>query len=211
MARLKKVVQYLTSNKTKSLAPGESEESQFVRLPAHSPEVVHCDDLNAIILEARRSPYHYSIAQVEPGLHYLASYGTIPEELKTLTGKPPGSLIISFTNQLKYGGLGYYPFALSIHDTEAWYDFCSARLMLCVFVETKAIQDKLSRHGVHFEITGHWDQYPFILKSDEIGGKPRETRVGGHIFGRLFYEFVSLDWLLDESLYWHDRDSGENS
>jgi len=71
-------------------------------------------------------------------------------------------------------------------DTEAWYDFCSGKLMLCVFVETKAIQDKLSRHGIKSEITGQWDQYPVILTGDESSGKPGETRVGGHFFGRLF-------------------------
>jgi hypothetical protein len=83
--------------------------------------------------------------------------------------------------------------------------------MLCVFVETKAIQDKLSRHGIKSEITGQWDQYPVILTGDESSGKPGETRVGGHFFGRLFYEFVSLDWMLEEFVYWRNHDSDEES
>jgi len=135
---------------------GETQEAEFVRLPVHCPEVDYRDQLNALISDARRNTHQYSMVQVEPGLHYLASYGARPEALSTLTGKLPGSLIVSFINELKYDSLGYYPFSLSICDTEAWYDFCSGKLMLCVFVETKAIQDKLSRHGIKSEITGQW-------------------------------------------------------
>jgi len=210
-AKLKSMVHYLTYNKTKSIPVRETQEAEFVRLPVHCPEVDYRDQLNALISDARRNTHQYSMVQVEPGLHYLASYGARPEALSTLTGKLPGSLIVSFINELKYDSLGYYPFSLSICDTEAWYDFCSGKLMLCVFVETKAIQDKLSRHGIKSEITGQWDQYPVILTGDESSGKPGETRVGGHFFGRLFYEFVSLDWMLEEFVYWRNHDSDEES
>lgn len=200
-AKLKSIVDYLTSGKTKRIPIGETQEAEFVRLSAHYPEVDCLDHLNALISDAHRNTHQYSMVQVEPGLHYLASYGVRPEALRTLTGKPPGALIVSFINELKFDGLGYYPFSLSIRDAEAWYDFCSGRLMLFVFVETKVVQDKLSRHGIKIEITGQWDRYPIILTSDESGGKPGGTIVGGHYFGRLFYEFLSLDWMLEEFAY----------
>jgi len=199
---LRDIVLYLNSGKSDKFHAVGGHEGEFIRVPTHGPESNHMDDLNAMIASARRSPDRYSLVEVEPGLHYLATYVADPKVLSTLSGRPPGSLIISSINQLKYNGIGYYPFSLSIYDPRDWYDFCSGKLMLVVAVETKAIEDKLSGHGISVKITGDWATYPVTLISSKGSGeKTSESLVGGHLFGRLFYEFLSLDWMLEEIIY----------
>jgi hypothetical protein len=208
-SKLRDIVLYLNSGKSDKFHPVGSHESEFIRMPTHSPELNHMADLNATIALARRSPDRYSLVEIEPGLHYLATYVADPEMLSTLSGKPPGSLIISSINQLKYNGIGYYPFSLSIYDPRDWYDFCSGKLMLVVAVETKAIEDKLSSHGILVKITGEWNMFPIELSGKVSGAESNNSLVGGHFFGRLFYEFLSLDWLLEELIYRYNQDRTE--
>jgi len=128
-----------------------------------------------------------------------------------LLSKPPGSLIISLINELKYSGLGYYPFSLSIYEPTAWYDFYSGNLMIIVAIDTKVIEEKLSREGISIKLTAEWDRFPVELTS--LGSKAgNKSLIGGHFFGRLFYEFLSLDWLLDEMVYrYHHDDATEEN
>lgn len=204
-SNLKDIVLYLNSGKSDKFHAVGGHEGEFIRMPIHGPELNHVNDLNATIASARCSPDQYNMVEVEPGLHYLATYVADPKALRTLSGRPPGSLIISPINELKYNGPGYYPFSLSIYDPRDWYDFCSGKLMLVVAVETKAIEDKLSSHGISVKITGDWGSYPVRLTSKGSSDKPSESLVGGHFFGRLFYEFLSLDWMLEELIYRRDH------
>ncbi|MBA7651490.1 hypothetical protein ES703_59309 [subsurface metagenome] len=144
--------------------------------------------------------------EIEPGLYYGATYVADRKVLGTLIDKPPGSVIVSFTNELKYSGLGYYPFSLSIYDPEAWYEFCSGKLMLLLVVETKVIEDRLSSHGISVKITNGWTKFPIELTDIEAVEGANKSLVGGHFFGRLFYEFLSLDWLLEEMIYLYHQD-----
>jgi len=152
-------------------------------------------------VSVRSSPDHYGSVEVEPGLHYLATFIADPKALSTLRDKPPGSLIISSINELKYNGMGYYPFSLSIYDPADWYDFCLGKLVLIIAVEMKTIKDKLASHGISVDITGDWGTYPITLTSSGVNKEPSKSLVGGHFFGRLFYEFLSLDWMLEEWIY----------
>jgi len=200
-SKLNDIVDYLRSGKSDKFDAVGGLEGEFIRLPIHSPELNHRDELNSLIASARCSLDHYSSVEVEPGLHYLATYIADRKALSTLTDKPRGSLIISSINELKYNGMGYYPFSLSIYDPVDWYDFCSGKLMLVIAVETKTIKDKLSNYGISVNITGDWGTYPIILTSKGTDEGSSKSLVGGHFFGRLFYEFLNLDWMLEEWIY----------
>jgi len=205
-SELENIAEYLTSGKSDKLRAIAGIEGEFTRVAIHGPEVDHRDRLNSIISCARGSVDKCCMEEIEPGLYYGATYVADRKVLGTLIDKPPGSVIISSTNELKYSGLGYYPFSLSIYDPEAWYDFCSGRLMLIVAVETRVIEDKLSRHGISVKITGEWNRFPMELTGKVSGAESNKSLVGGHFFGRLFYEFLSLDWLLEELVYRYHQD-----
>jgi hypothetical protein len=129
--------------------------------------------------------------------------------VRTLVNKPPNSLIICLVNELKYSGLGYYPFSLSIYDPNAWYDFCSGKLGIIVAADTRVIEEKLSCEGISLKITAEWNKFPVELTGlgSNAGNKNNKMLVGGHFFGRLFYEFLSMDWLLDEVIYRYHHDN----
>lgn len=205
-SKLENIAEYLTSGRSDKLRAIGGVDGEFIRLPIHGPEVNHRDKLNSIISTARGSPDQCCMVEVEPGLHYGATYVADPKVFASLIGKPPGSLIISSINELKYSGLGYYPFSLSIHDPEDWYDFCSGRLMLIVAVETGALEDKLSQHRISVTITGEWSRFPIELSGSGSGTELNKSLIGGHFFGRLFYEFLSLDWMLEELVYRRNHD-----
>jgi len=206
-SELENIAEYLTSGKSDKLRAIEGIEGEFTRIAIHSPEVDHRGRLNSIISRARGSADKCCMEEIEPGLYYGATYVADRKVLSTLIDKPQGSVIISSINELKYSGQGYYPFSLSIYDPEDWYDFYSGSLMLIVAVETRVIEDKLSRYGISVRITGEWNRFPIELTDIEAGTGSYKSLVGGHFFGRLFYEFLSLDWVLDELIYLYQQDS----
>ena len=207
-SELENIVNYLTYGRSDKLPYIEADVQ---RVATHGPETDHRDQLNCIISRAHRSIGKYCLEEVELGLYYGATYVANTDMFGPLLSEPPGSLIISLINELKYSGLGYYPFSLSIYEPTAWYDFYSGNLMIIVAIDTKVIEEKLSREGISIKLTAEWDRFPVELTS--LGSKARnKSLIGGHFFGRLFYEFLSLDWLLDEMVYrYHHDDATEEN
>ena len=202
-SELENIANYLTYDRSDKLPYIEGDVQ---RLVTHCPEIDNRDQLNSIISRAHRNKTKYCLEEVELGLYYGATYIANTDMFNLLLGKPPGSLIISLINELKYSGLGYYPFSLSIYEPSAWYNFYSGNLMIIVAIDTKVIEEKLSREGITIKLTAEWDRFPVELTSlsSDAGNK---SLIGGHLFGRLFYEFLSLDWLLDEMIYRYHYDN----
>jgi len=207
-SELENIANYLTYDKSDKLPYIEGDVQ---RLATHGPEIDNRDQLNSMISRAHRGKSKYCLEEVEPGLYYGATYVANTDMFSLLLGKPPGSLIISLINELKYSGLGYYPLSLSIYEPTAWYDFYSGALMILVAIDIKLIEEKLSREGISIKLTAEWDRFPVELTS--LGSKTgNKSLIGGHFFGRLFYEFLSLDWLLDEMVYrYHHDDATEEN
>lgn len=207
-SELENIANYLTYDRSDKLPYIEGDVQ---RVATHGPEIDHRDQLNSIISRAHMSTSTYCLEEVEPGLYYGATYVANTDMFGPLLSRPPGSLIISLINELKYSGLGYYPFSLSIYEPTAWYDFYSGNLMIIVAIDTKVIEEKLSRQGISIKLTAEWDRFPVELTGlgSNAGNK---SLMGGHFFGRLFFEFLSLDWLLDEMVYryHHDNATAEN-
>lgn len=202
-SELENIANYLTYDKSDKLPYIEGDVQ---RLATHGPEINNRDQLNSIISRAHRSKSKHYLEEVEPGLYYGATYIANTDMFSLLLGKPPGSLIISLINELKYSGLGYSPFSLSIYEPTAWHDFYSANLMIFVAIDIKLIEEKLSREGISIKLTAEWDKFPVELTS--LGSDARnKLLIGGHFFGRLFYEFLSMDWLLDEMIYRYHYDN----
>jgi hypothetical protein len=205
-SELENIADYLTHNKSDKISKVYGE---FQRLLIHSPEINHRDRLNSIITNAHGSTSKYCFDEVESGLYYCATYVANTNILSPLVNKPPGSLIISSINQLKYSGLGYYPFSLSIYEPDNWYDFYLGKLMIIIAADTKVIEEKVSRQGISIKITGEWNKFPIEITDLGSDGRNKSNKslVGGHFFGRLFYEFLSMDWLMDEIIYRYHHDS----
>src|SRR5919202_95084 len=94
----------------------------------------------------------------------------------------------------------YYPFTLSIRNPKALYEFYKGRLNILVMVNANVIRRKCLAMGfdVEFLADENWMFRLRRLSDAENGGGG--IRVGRHIFGRVFAEFLSLDWFLNEMM-----------
>lgn len=178
------------------------------RVLIHSPEIHHMDELNQVIKRAISSPTGFCLEQVEHGLYYGATYLKTENFVNALTQiagvRNSNKFIVCYVNELKYSGIGYYPFSLSIYDPNAWYAFCSGQLMVTVLASLEVIEDKLQSHGLYLKFDFRQD---FALEITNIDPNSIGTHlVSKHFLGRLFSEFLSLDWLLDEIIYQSNTD-----
>jgi len=201
-SELENIANYLTYDRSDKLPYIQGDVQ---RIAIHGPEIDRRDQLNSIISRAHRSTSKSCLEEVEPGLYYGATYVANTDMFGPLLSKTPGSVIISLINELKYSGLGYYPFSLSICEPTAWYDFYSGNLMIIVVIDKKVIEEKLSRAGISLKLTAEWDRFPMELIG--LSSNDGKALIGGHFFGRLFYEFLSLDWFLDEMIYRYHHDN----
>ena len=196
MDKIQTICDYLSKDKTEHLY---GMDGDFHRIPLHSHEVHHREKLNSIISTALKNGVGYE--EVEEGLHYLVSTGAIPNASDLPKSKCYRTGIISFVNEIIYNNAGYYPFTLSISDPEALYEFYRGCLFIVVLVDYGVIRKKFSSQGLEAEILSDKDCILEIRNVDQTEGDWRYHRIARHLFGRLFAEFLSLDWLLQDISY----------
>ncbi len=174
-------------------------DGDFQRFTIHSKEVNHIDKFNSIVASARVSTGKYCLGEIENGLYYGATYVEDDHMLDPIIKKRPGKLIVSMANEWKHSTVGYYPFSLSFRDSDAWYDFCCGELIILVAVDYEVIQQKLLSAGLSMKYNPHpdWSSESY-LEISNTKPNPGFTKllIGGHYFGRLFTEFLSLDWII---------------
>lgn len=193
---LNRISSYLYYDKTDRLY-GVSGDFQRLEIP--SLEVNHIDRLNSILISASKSENKSCLEEVEDGLYYGATYSRDIHMFDPLFKSRSGKLIISMANEWKYTTVGYYPFSLSIRDPNAWYDFCRGELIIIVAVDRELIQRKLLSEGFSLaqDPSPDWYSDSYLhISSVRPNTKFQEFQIGGHFFGRLFSEFLSLDWII---------------
>jgi len=174
-------------------------EGDFQRFPIHSQEMNHMDKFNSIVASARSSTGKYCLEEIENGLYYGATYVEDDHMLDPIIKKHPGKLIVSMLNEWKYSTTGYYPFSLSFRDSNAWYDFCRGKLIILIAVDYEVIQQKLLSAGLSMKYNPHpdWSSESYLEVSNVKSNSAfTGLLIGGHFFGRLFTEFLSLDWTI---------------
>lgn len=204
LAKARKLTNYITNDETDSLY-GINGEWQRVSL--HSPEVHHRRLLNSLIKDALENQNIY--AEVEDGLYYILLSRFKPEILQLVSTKCKGKPIFSMANDYKYNFSGYYPFALSIYDSEAWYNFCYDKLIILVVVDSATIEKKFNTQGLSVELLSNEDWAMDITNLKRTQDELEYLKVSRHLLGRVFAEFLSLDWLLQDIIH-HMKSSDGN-
>jgi len=195
LTEARRLTNYLTKDEADNLYGVKGE---WQRTSLHSQEVHHRDLLNSVISNAVKNGTSY--AKVEDGLYYVVSKKFHPEILDLVSRECKGKPIISIVNDYKYTCVGYYPFTLSIYDSEAWYNFCCGKFVIIVVVDSGVVKQKLRSMGLGIEF--HFDQ-EFVMDIADLeraSGEVSCIKVSRHFFGRIFTEFLSLDWVLREIL-----------
>jgi hypothetical protein len=134
---------------------------------------------------------------VEDGLYYYVDTETGGGKLKDLAQIVKGSPIVISLNEYQFVP-GYYPFILSINNPYALFEFYRQRLNILIIVDFDTIKQKLYSSGldVKWENDDEW-----IFSISSTTGENREfgpMKVGHYYFGRVPYEFLSLEYFLRE-------------
>lgn len=189
-------------------------DGDFRRYTAHSKEMNNLDRLNSILTSAKVNARKCCVKEVENGLYYGATYAEHDHMLDPIVRKRPGKLIISMLNEWKHATVGYYPFSLSFRDFHAWYDFCRGELLVFVAVDFEIIAEKLLSAGlsVKWNPNPDWSSESYLEASNvKAGATFEKLLIGGHFLGRLFTEFLSLDWTLQSIIDRVSKSESERS
>lgn len=93
----------------------------------------------------------------------------------------------------------YYPLTLSIHNPIALYEFYKDQLTILVMVNCNIIRQKCLDRGFDVEfLTDESDVLKF--KHPKYAGAEDYFKISRHSFGRIFAEFLSLEWFLSEKM-----------
>jgi hypothetical protein len=95
--------------------------------------------------------------------------------------------------------MGYRPFALTIEDPEIAYDFYAGNMVLIAFIEIDVLLARFRSRGLNATYLTD-DDWCISAVVTFDNGSTSEMRIGTHIFGRLFYEFLSLEWFVEENI-----------
>jgi hypothetical protein len=206
-AEQEKLMKYLSEDKTEGLYG--LNDWTFVRLAILAEEKHHRDELNALISEAYKDGFAFS--EVEEGLYYWIVVGGHPGGWKIETDEPGGfglfldefrdkQPMLVFVNESKFGTEGRYPYTLSIRDPQALFDFYDGQLFVHVIVDIGVMSAKFASHGFKVMFADDEDVALSVTNVDPVRAKDRldPMLVSRHFFERLAYEFLSLDWFVEE-------------
>ena len=99
----------------------------------------------------------------------------------------------------KFTGQGYYPFSLSLRTTKHYWDFLVDKLNILIFLDLENTDLISKDSGFNFQQSQ--DKYfPFTFNNVRENNFLDGIKVSIHMFGRIFMEFISAEWLIKETL-----------
>lgn len=196
---LKNIYEYFLTDSTDKLYGLRRE---IVRRSIHSDEVYHTKVVNSLINDSISKGVVFD--EVEKGLIYFVATRYDKDLLDkgiNLSLKKP---ILEHLNQMNFLKLGgYSPFTLSIQDPEALYNFYNGKLQILIAVDQSIIAEFFYQEGYNIRFLEKDYHNVMAISPKRLSAKePEAIFVGRHFFGRIFYEFLSLKWVLDELTYW---------
>ena len=187
------ITTYLHTDKTQKLY---KKEGPVVRAPLQSKERHHRGKLNKVIADALNKGVSY--VKAESGLFYYAATRLDEESLNKIAEKCNSQPIAACLNFMD--NTAYYPFTLSISNPTALYEFYKGRLNIIVFVNPVVVREICSARGFDVEFFTDEDCAIKLVHPNSTADDEYSIRVGRHIFGRVFAEFLSLEWFLNEMM-----------
>jgi hypothetical protein len=171
-------------------------DHEFHRVGLAHPEMTHASTLETMIWEATERAGSYR--QIEPGLHYMVDADEDISGFKMALQSVKGQPQVCMVNMLKRDNTAYYPFTLSITNPEHLYDFYNGEFVIIIAVELDYVSRYFKDHG--FTATYlHDDPWFITAVTDGASGEDSPAlKISAHFWGRLYAEFLSLDWLLTE-------------
>lgn len=191
--KLKALHDYMRTDETTDLY---NMDHKLTRKEGHAAERDHLNELNLIISKAAQNGRY--IQKVETGLIYEATYETNKNDVQELLGLCDEPPIVVMLNMGKYQFSGYAPFILSIRDADAYITFLRGELILTVTVDPSVIHKRFNELGFKAEFK---DDQKWAIRITNSTYEDFYMMAGQHLFGRIFAEFLSLDWFISELIH----------
>ncbi len=192
---LKSVQSYLDTDEGKNIRGFP----RIKRLNVDIEEINYVTEVNNLIEVALKEGS--IVSEVEPGVVYYISTSNAQHDFDNLFSvlhKPIPFFLNETNNQGQW--VSYYPFTLSIEKAENLYRFLNGDLIIVVFVDAEFIE-KYARDQAYDVI--FLDDPNWFIELRAATGEIEEIpffRISHHFFSRVAYEFISLKWILTESM-----------
>jgi hypothetical protein len=171
-------------------------DHEFHRIDLAHPEVTHIPALQAMMDEAFERDGCYR--EVEPGLHYMVDAGKATNGFMVARDAVKSKPCLCIVNMLKRDNTAYYPFTLSIANPDRLYQFYNGEFVISIAVDTDCVAKFFKSRGFTTTILNEEPWFFMIEKEELLGEKIPGLKISSHMWGRLFAEFVGLEWLLTE-------------
>ena len=179
------------------------------RFAPSCPERKHVSTLNELIQESRTAGC--ATKEVEEGLVYLVASNLDPSALTKIVGSMT-TPIVAVLNLGKFSGRwsSYFPYTLTIRNVNDVLAFIEDIYVIAVIYDNQRVVEIAQSHNykasffnessTHLPESATEEQW--LYHFEEIGKSPEETSrflISEHYFSRVFYEFLSLEWIIRET------------
>jgi hypothetical protein len=161
----------------------------------------HCSELNNLLQEAITHGFGFS--EVEQGLYYYVEMQEDKARNQSIVRSFSHPPMFFFLNMSQDTNFGYYPFTLSIEDPEIVFKFYTDQIRILVFIDPDVIKSKFQAHGFKAEFED--DEKWFLTITADSNDKSNYNQYGPMAVGRFYFfriplEFISMDWLIGETI-----------
>jgi hypothetical protein len=192
MDAAKKVFDYISTDEK------EAENGLWQRISVNEQPQYHFTDATRLICNL--PPAGWLVEEVEPGLYYVLIDCAYEGSYESIFGEilSRGKSFMLSVNDTKKLTVAYYPFPLSVEDSEALLRFYNGDFVMFVMVDLEQVNERLAKHSLKVTPNDN-DEFPWRVSSLGQDSPSEEdiSYVGYHPIGRLAAEFLRLDWLLD--------------
>jgi Holliday junction resolvase len=196
VGELNNLLTYILTDRTDRLY---GREGAFLRTSLPSAPIYHHDELNLVIDKALTAGIGY--LEVESGLHYLALTKFDPQIIDDIYANRKGQILIDSVDVFNSTTSAYYPLTLSIRNPKALFKLYQGQLSINVIVDLGVVSERLKSSGQIPEWAVDDDEWVLGISSEHpISEDFEPTKISRHFFGRIFAEFLSLEWLVAETV-----------
>ena len=139
-------------------------------------------------------------------MHYVVSRTVrSPDDLfAELTGRVKEGYLV-FLNQYKFSNTGHIPFTLTLLDPRHLFDFYNGQLFICAVIDLDVMTAWFAERGMSLRLTED-EGYTFeVSGADGSGEQSWWQRISRHFFERVPFEFMSLEWLMEDVAFQREQ------
>jgi hypothetical protein len=185
------VMSYLRTDSTEGLA---DQNIPLRRFETHATLRTHLSELNKL-LEVADS--EFLMREVERGQHYIVARSLPPDRLNEAFAKFNRSpLTICFLNDLKFNQYAFSPFTLSLANPKRLLDFYRGEFVVMIAIDFDVVVEQFAAHGLVVARTEDEEHWPWSIADSKTNDE--HIRVGRYMMTRMYAEFISLQWFVDE-------------